>query len=678
MKNIFIKIFLLFIFVINFWNVVNAAAPVIDDATFSVDENSAAGTVVWTQTWSDSDWDTITYDIISWNIDSAFSIDNNTAQITVSWSLDYETLNQYSLTIQATASWETDTWTITVNVINDITPPVFDSIVISSNNSKNSNFAKEWDKIWISLNINPADTWKSWNNGTFSIWATTNLNTWNFTYSNTPKTTRNKNYTVLSWQNGTLEFTDLDFWDGEWNSLTGFTAPYSSGFSITVDTIAPVINFADDIDAWPVQSDTLNITVSDLNTDTWSYMYAFTDDTTCTWSVNFTENFTSGADIIFNDESHNNKYICVKAEDAAGNVSYKVSSEKINIDITAPTILNSNIVSNNSNSWSWAKSWNEITLTMEFSEKVNSPEVMILNNTGSVILTQSGSSNIYFWKYITTNSDTQWIINYSINTTDIAWNSLVEVTSTTDFSQVIFDRTKPNFDMTAWNQNWKIDMEYKVYWKYDDPGTENISDNLSSSWSLFWKVVIVNDWRPAPGPNVSWNYSISYSLSDVAGNTKTLVRNVRVNWASSSKTKHMDVCNENWWDFSWDYYDWKCWINPKNEETKKLDNNEKKSEQIKKEETKKIEEKKDEIKYVKSDIEKNKVSEENVIKYKNILEKKYSKKVNYIKKDEKKVKIVVSRIDKLLINIDNYNLSDNKKKLIIEIVLSLKEILLNK
>ena len=38
------------------------------------------------------------------------------------------------------------------------------------------------------------------------------------------------------------------------------------------------------------------------------------------------------------DESHNGKYICLYAEDAAGNYATAVSANPINIDITPPTI----------------------------------------------------------------------------------------------------------------------------------------------------------------------------------------------------------------------------------------------------------------------------------------------------------------------------------------------------
>ncbi|MDQ7008673.1 MAG: hypothetical protein Q9M94_00075, partial [Candidatus Gracilibacteria bacterium] len=69
------------------------------------------------------------------------------------------------------------------------------------------------------------------------------------------------------------------------------------------------------------------------------------------------------------------------------------------------------------------------------------------------------------------SSDIEGEINYSINTTDIALNNLVEVSATTDSSKVIFDRTSPNFEMSIWDGNNQINMDYKVFGNYSDPGT---------------------------------------------------------------------------------------------------------------------------------------------------------------------------------------------------------------
>jgi hypothetical protein len=102
-------------------------------------------------------------------------------------------------------------------------------------------------------------------------------------------------------------------------------------------------------------------------------------------------------------------------------------------------------------------------------------------------------------------------------------------------------------------------MEYKLFNRYDDPGTSNETDNFVWSWSLFQKYLITRDFRPSPGPNISWIYSIVYSLEDVAWNKRTKTRNVIIHWMDRSiNYVPMDICNETNWDHSWDYYDWEC------------------------------------------------------------------------------------------------------------------------
>ncbi len=97
-------------------------APVVNDQTFSVDENVNVGTVVDTVIATDVDMGQIlSYDIIDGNTDTTFSIDSN-GIITVNDSalLDYETNQGFNLTIVVeddAASSLTDTALVTVNVV---------------------------------------------------------------------------------------------------------------------------------------------------------------------------------------------------------------------------------------------------------------------------------------------------------------------------------------------------------------------------------------------------------------------------------------------------------------------------------------------------------------------------------------------------------------------------------
>jgi len=107
-------------------------APVVDDQSFRVDENSTNGTVVGTVLASDPDaGDSLTYAITAGNDDGTFAIDPATGAITVSDGamLDYEARLRFTLTVEVTdSSGQTDTGTITIS-LNDVddTPPSTDA-----------------------------------------------------------------------------------------------------------------------------------------------------------------------------------------------------------------------------------------------------------------------------------------------------------------------------------------------------------------------------------------------------------------------------------------------------------------------------------------------------------------------------------------------------------------------
>ena len=130
-------------------------APVANDATFTLAENSSNGTTVGTVTATDADGDNLTYSITAGNPNGdqdgtpAFAIDN-TGTITVADSddLDFETNPNNTLTVTVTDNGTpslSDTATITVN-LSDIEPetnlaPVADDATFTL--AENSNFGTE-------------------------------------------------------------------------------------------------------------------------------------------------------------------------------------------------------------------------------------------------------------------------------------------------------------------------------------------------------------------------------------------------------------------------------------------------------------------------------------------------------------------------------------------------------
>ena len=109
-------------------------APVVSAATFPLDENSGASTVVGTVTAVDEDLpaQTLTWSIAGGNTGDAFAIDNN-GQITVAnvAPLNFETNPTFTLTVQTTDSGSpnlSDSATVTINLTNVNEAPVVSPI----------------------------------------------------------------------------------------------------------------------------------------------------------------------------------------------------------------------------------------------------------------------------------------------------------------------------------------------------------------------------------------------------------------------------------------------------------------------------------------------------------------------------------------------------------------------
>jgi len=111
--------------VLNIPNEATNTPPVVNDQSFSVNENSVNGTVVGTVVATDSDvGQTLTYSIVSGNTGGAFAINGSTGQITVANAavLNFEATPSFSLGVMVQDNGTpvgSDNATITIN-LNDV------------------------------------------------------------------------------------------------------------------------------------------------------------------------------------------------------------------------------------------------------------------------------------------------------------------------------------------------------------------------------------------------------------------------------------------------------------------------------------------------------------------------------------------------------------------------------
>ena len=129
--------------------------------------------------------------------------------------------------------------------------------------------------------------------------------------------------------------------------------------------------------------------------------------------------------------------------DLAGNSGVQVTSTSdltsVTFDTTTPTLTSVGIASNNANT-ALAKVGDTITLTFEASETVLTPTATIQGNAATILNT---SGNIWTATYTLQASDPEGGITFTIDFSDLAGNSGVQVTTTNPASAVTFDKTAP-------------------------------------------------------------------------------------------------------------------------------------------------------------------------------------------------------------------------------------------
>lgn len=114
---------------------------------------------------------------------------------------------------------------------------------------------------------------------------------------------------------------------------------WSAPWRVNIDNTAPVITVNNGVEAGPVLSDTINVSVSDTHLNAATLGFAFSADNICNSLDTYSTAFTSAIDFVINTEATNGQYLCATAADLAGNRAYAlVGSNDINVDITAPSV----------------------------------------------------------------------------------------------------------------------------------------------------------------------------------------------------------------------------------------------------------------------------------------------------------------------------------------------------
>jgi len=217
----------------------------------------------------------------------------------------------------------------------------------------------------------------------------------------------------------------------------------------TIDNIDPTFTVVSGTDTGPVQTDTINVTITETNTVVTSE-YGFSGDATCDASDTYGNTFSTGVN--FNIAGDYTNYLCVMATDTAGNTGYDLVGQ-LNTDNTKPTLTPVSIASDNANT-SLAKIGDTVTILFTSNEALNGlPTVTIDGKVADTVSNLNLVGNNYSAIRVMQTGDTEQVIVFTIDFTDVAGNNAIQVTDTTDASSVTFDETAPTFTIQYYSDD---------------------------------------------------------------------------------------------------------------------------------------------------------------------------------------------------------------------------------
>ncbi|MDO8649969.1 MAG: Ig-like domain-containing protein, partial [Candidatus Berkelbacteria bacterium] len=137
-----------------------------------------------------------------------------------------------------------------------------------------------------------------------------------------------------------------------------------------------------------------------------------------------------------------------------------------------PTLSTVTIASNNSNT-TLAKTGDTITLTIVASENLTSTPTVTI--TGDAVTT-TGSGTNWTATYTMVDGDTEDVVPFTINFSDIATNAGTQVSTKTSGSDVTFDKTAPAVAITAPTADSRVNATKVITFTNDSNSTPTVAE----------------------------------------------------------------------------------------------------------------------------------------------------------------------------------------------------------
>jgi len=242
--------------------------------------------------------------------------------------------------------------------------------------------------------------------------------------------------------------------------------------NLTLDFSVPTFTIIEGTDTGPVQTDTINVTITEDNAITVS-KYGFSTDAVCNASDTYGNAFTSG--VSFDITGDHADYLCVMATNDSGNTGYQLVGQ-LNVDNTAPTITTQYPADNST----------DVVISVnpyiDFSEAIDGTTLI----SGNVELRNATSSAVIASTYnISTNGDGTTRLTFIPN------SALAYSTQYYFFVDADVEDTASNtFAGNTWEAAQKSSHEFTTIAEDVPVTTYNIA--LTSGWNLISLPLIPN------------------------------------------------------------------------------------------------------------------------------------------------------------------------------------------
>jgi gliding motility-associated-like protein len=358
------------------------------------------------------------------NWTASYTMTGTDAEGTVLFNIAFSDVNgNAGTTVSATTN--------SSSVVFDRTAPVLSTVTISTNNS-NTSLAKQGNTV------------------TLSFTASETINTPVVTIAGhtvTPGNSSGNNWTASYTMTGTdaegaVSFS-IAFADPTGNvgsTVTGSTNSSNVAYDITAPALSSVTIAS-------ANSNTIKAKTGDVMTLAFSSNEAIAPSVTiaghAVTAVNTGGNNWAASYTMTGTDAEGTIPFSIAYSDASGNAGTTVTttsnSSSVVFDRTAPSLSPVTIASGNSNA-AYAKAGDVVTVNFTGSEPLLSPVMTIATH---VVTPVNITANAWTASYTMTGTDAEGNIPVSVAFTDLAGNSGIAVTGTTDNSKVVYDITKP-------------------------------------------------------------------------------------------------------------------------------------------------------------------------------------------------------------------------------------------